>query len=473
MEKLKKAAQDKKIEGMENFGVESQNKVLEAIAAWERKEDRILLPAAENLAGKIVRYMSECRGAIRIETLGSLRRKAPTVGDVDLAVATDDPKAVIDHFLKYGQWREVLAAGENTARVVHISGYQVDLKTEPKASFGSMLQHFTGSKEHNVALREYALRKGMSLSEHGVKALKGSALSRQGRAFIEFGREEDFYHSLGMQWIPPELRENRGEIDAALKNKLPKLLTLADIRGDFHIHSNFNIEPSYDLGTSILAEIVQAAEELNYEYIAITDHNPSVSKHSKVQVIDLVKERNEYIDKFIDSRGKNMKIRIFKSLEIDILPDGKLAFPEEALELLDFAIVSVHSDFSQDAGRQTERAIRALSYPKVKIFGHPTGRQLLDREGISYDWDKLFDFCLKHRICLEVNASPQRLDLPDELVLKAVKNGVKLSLGTDSHAHDQMMGMVYGVENARRGWAEAKDIINTLGYNGIRDRLKG
>ena len=301
-----------------------------------RKEDRILLPAAENLAGKIVRYMSECRGAIRIETLGSLRRKAPTVGDVDLAVATDDPKAVIDHFLKYGQWREVLAAGENTARVVHISGYQVDLKTEPKASFGSMLQHFTGSKEHNVALREYALRKGMSLSEHGVKALKGSALSRQGRAFIEFGREEDFYHSLGMQWIPPELREDKGEIEQALKHTLPMLVEGKEIRGDLHIHTSYDLQPSHDLGANSLTEVLDKAKELQYEYIGISDHNPSIGNHTDKEIIDIMKKRREYYEKELDQWNKKSHhdMKLFIMLEIDIKPDGTLALPEQAFYMV-------------------------------------------------------------------------------------------------------------------------------------------
>lgn len=465
IQELKEAIKQGKIAKIEGFGEDSQNKLLEAIGEWSRREDRMLLPEATELAEKIMSYLDDVPCIEKIEVLGSLRRRAPTVGDIDLAVATNKPGAVIKKFVEFKEWKEILASGVNTARVLHRSGRQVDIKIEPPESFGSLLQHFTGSKEHNVHLRELALKKGMSLSEHGIKTLKGPSLKK-------FRTEEEFYKALGMDWIPPELREDQGEIEAGIAKKLPQLIKISDIKGDFHIHSNVDIETSHDLGFSALADIVEEAEVLGYSYIAISDHNPSTSKHGKEEVIDLIKRRNDKIDQFIKSRGNNMKISIFKSLEIDILPDGRRAIPDEAMELLDFAIVSVHSNFKSTREAQTARILRALDHQKVRIFGHPTGRKLLEREGIDYDWGKIFEFCKKREILLEINASPQRLDLSDRLVQEAIKRGVKLVIDTDSHEANNMKFMRYGVDVARRGWAEVKDIINTLGYNEVKKLLK-
>lgn len=465
IEKLKQAAVNGKIVNIEGFGKESQQKILKAIEEFEHRESKMLLPEADYLADKVIGFLKNSPDVVKIEKLGSLRRMAATVGDIDIAVATNRPKEVIDKFVKFPEFSEILAAGLNTARAIHRSGRQVDLKTEPLESFGALLAHFTGSKEHNVALREYALSKGMSLSEHGIKVLKGPTLYPQSRILKTFKTEEDFYKTLGLEWIPPELRENRGEIEAARDGTLPRLIQVKDIKGDFHIHSDFNLEPSHDVGSSSLTRIVETAEALGYEYVAISDHNPSTSRHTQKQILELVKARNEYIDKFISSRGKNMKIRILKSLEIDILPDGRLAVPDEVLNLLDLAMVSVHSHFVDDDFKQTARILSGLDHPKVKIFGHPTARQILKRDGITYLWEKIFDYCVRYKIWLEINGNPQRMDLPDQLVKDAVKAGVKLVLGTDSHDETNMKFMKYAVSVARRGWAEKKHIINTLGYN--------
>jgi len=467
---LKKAAEQGEIEKVEGFGKESQEKILAGIEELSRRENKMLLPMATELGERVTEYLKKIPQVLRVEMLGSLRRRAALVGDVDLAAATINPAAVVKHFISFPEWRQVLAEGGITARAIHRSGRQVDLKTEAPARFGALLQHFTGSKGHNVALREYALKRGMSLSEHGIKISKiskGLALPRQGQALKYFETENEFYKFLGLKWIPPELREDKGEIEAAFKWRLPKLIEIGDVRGDLHIHSNINIETSHDLGISSLDEIARRAESLGYEYVAITDHNPSMSKHSKIEIISLIKMRNEGIDEFISSRGKNMKIRVFKSLEVDILPDGELAVDDNVLELLDFAIVSIHSNFRETRVDQTRRLIRALGYPKVKILGHPTGRKLLERDGIDCDWEEIFGVCKKRNIFLEVNANPRRLDLPDDLIRQAIGAGVKLCLGTDSHQVENMELMRYGVDQARRGWAEKGDIINCLGYNEI------
>jgi DNA polymerase (family 10) len=426
---------------------------------------------ARELADKVIEYLKNQPGVLKIEALGSLRRQTALVGDIDIGVAASNPKEIADHFIKFPEFIKILASGDKVCRAVHRTGRQVDLKIEPVESFGSMLQHFTGSKEHNIALREHALKKGMSISEHGIKASKGPTLHPQGRTLLTYKTEEEFYKALGIKWIPPELRENRGEIEAGVENVLPKLIELSDIKGDFHIHSDFDIETSHDLGSSGLIELIESAKKLGYGYIAISDHNPSASRHNDKQIIDLIKRRNEFIDKFLSTRVNDVKINIFKSLEIDISGDGSIAIPDEALELLDFAIVSVHSQFVADEKKQTERILRALAHPKVKILGHPTGRQLLKRNGIKCDWDQIFDYCAKKNIWLEVNGNPFRMDLPDLLIQKAKRLGVKFAIGTDSHASDQMRYMPSGVLQARRGWLEKIDVINALGYNEIKKIL--
>ena len=256
-----------------------------------------------------------------------------------------------------------------------------------------------------------------------------------------------------------------GEIQAAEKDELPKLINYGDIKGDLQVQSNWTD------GADSIEKLAEAAVKLGLEYIAITDHNPSVSKHSKKEIISLIKMRNEKIDEFIRSRGKSMKIRVFKSLEVDILPDGRLAVDNDVLDLLDFAVVSVHSSFRETRADQTRRLIRALGYPKVKILGHPTGRKLLERDGIDCDWGEIFDVCKQKNIFLEVNADQSRLDLPDDLIKQAVENGIKLTLGTDSHQLENMELMRFGVDQARRGWARKGNVINCLGYNEIVGEL--
>jgi len=304
-------------------------------------------------------------------------------------------------------------------------------------------------------LREYAIKKQMSLSEYGIK--------KSGK-LMKCSTEKDFYQKLGMDWIEPELREDTGEIEAAINHKLPKLIELKDVKGDLQIHSDFDIETSHDLGESSMEEIVDKANELGYEYIAFTEHNPSQSKHNDKQTIDLLKRKKEKIEKLNSSiarKGTGSVKKVFNSLEIDILPDGRLPVPDEGLELLDFALVSIHSSFKQQRNTATKRILTALAHPKVKIFAHPTGRKLGFREGIEFNWPEIFDFCKKHNKCLEINAEPMRLDLPDVIARDAIKEGIKLTLGTDAHHKDSLSNMVFGISVARRGWATKSDIVNT------------
>ncbi len=450
LETLRKHAESGAIAKLPGFGEESQNDILRAIGEYKQKAPaRMLLSTAEEYADKIIEWMSVSKSVKRIDKLGSLRRKVPTVGDVDLSVASDRPEEVIAHFTNYPQKLRVINSGEKSASLLLPGNVRADLKVETPKTYGALLQHFTGSKHHNVALREYALKKGMSLSEHGIK-IKGK--------LTPVGSEEEFYKNLGMDWIPPELREGAGEIEAALQNMLPNLVELKDIKGDLQMHSDYDIETSHDVGASSMEELIKKAEELNYEYIAMTEHNPSQRGHAQAQVLEILKRKRNKVDQ-LNSSVKSVKV--FNSLEIDMLPDGRLPVDDKGLETLDFALVSIHSSFKKSRDEMTKRVLAGLAHPKVKIFAHPTARLLEKREGVELDWGKIFDFCLKNGKWIEINADPHRLDLPDFLIRDAVKLGVKLTLGTDSHHKDGMDNMRSGVAMARRGWAKRKDIINT------------
>lgn len=435
------------------------NEKLKEVEEKEKKGKRHLLPYAAMTAGLIMDYMSKDKNVKKIDPLGSLRRQVSTIGDIDISVGTDEPAEVLSHFTKYPDTQKVIEKGEISSSIVVPGGIQVDLMVQPLESYGSLLQHFTGSKHHNIALREYALKKGLSLSERGIKQLK-----TKNEKMKTFTNEKDFYNFLGLSYIEPELREDTGEIEAAREHKLPKLVELKDIKADLQIHSSFDIETSHDLGASSMEEIIKKGNELGYEYLAFTEHNPSQSGHTEKQIVDLLKKKHENVEQLnysLNKKNTNSVQRVFNSLEIDMKSDGSLPVPEEGLATLDFALVSIHSNFTLPRDLQTKRVIAALSNPKVKIFAHPTGRKLNEREGADLNWPQIFDFCLKNDKWVEINCDPMRLDLPDALVREAVKLGVKLTFGTDAHHKDGLNNMTFGVSVARRGWAEARDIINT------------
>jgi len=454
---LEKAISQHRVRIIEGFGEKSEEELLKSIDDYKKgqtKENRMLLPLAIAIAQEVLIYLRQNKAVIRADPLGSLRRMVTTVGDIDIAVATENPKEVIEHFANYPHAKRVLGKGElASSRIILSSGRQVDLLVQSEKSYGALLQHFTGSKFHNIALRELALKKGLSLSEYGIK--------KDGK-LIEYRTEEDFYRAVGLPWIPPEIREDTGEIEAAANENLPNLVTIKDIKGDQQIHSDFPIEPSHDLGNSSMEEILNMAKSLKYEYVGFSEHNPSVSKHTDKQIIDLLKRRNEKVEKL---RLNNKDVRIINLLEVDIIANGDLALKNDALKLLDGVIASVHTGFDQSRSDMTNRIINALKNPYVRFLGHPTGRLLNQREGYEADWDAIFSVCKEFDKALEINAYPDRLDLPDFLVRKAVENNVKLIINTDSHDVSQMTLMSYGVAVARRGWATKHDIVNTMGYN--------
>lgn len=469
--KLDKAIKENKVAVIEGLGEQSQIAIQKSIKEVKQRKARHLLPYAEKVANEVIAWLKESGLVEKTDPLGSLRRKASTVGDVDIAVATKKPKEVINHFAKYPKRTRVLEKGARTASIIVPGGTQVDLMVQDPGSYGALLQHFTGSKHHNIALREYAIKKEMSLSEYGIKKGKRG----KGKAIKRFSNEKAFYNFLGMDWIPPELREDSGEIEAARNHELPKLVGDKDIKADLQIHSSFDIETSHDLGVSSMKDIVKGANELGYQYLAFTEHNPSKSRHNKEQIIDLIKRKKEKVDQLnysLRNQKRNRVRKVFNSLEIDILPNGSLPVPDRGLEILDFAMVSIHSSFGQSREKETKRVLRALEHPKVKIFAHPTGRMLGKREGVEFVWPEIFDYCYKNNKWLEINADPMRLDLPDFLVKEAVKKGIKLTLGTDAHNLESMDNMRLGVSVARRGWATKSDIVNTKGLKEFEKMLE-
>lgn len=465
---LKKAISQGKVSKMERFGEISEKRMEKSLEEVSGRTRRQLLPHATLIANDIMNWMVEDKNVKRVDPLGSLRRQAATVGDIDISVASDNPEEVLEHFTKYPKAQRTLEKGTATSSIVVPGDIQVDLMVQPSEAYGSLLQHFTGSKHHNIALREYALKKGLSLSEYGIKNLKTQKQEK-------IKTEEEFYKRLGLEYIPPEIREDTGEIEAAKEGKIPKLIEVKDIKSDLQIHSSYDIETSHDVGDNSMEEIIEQGSKLGYEYLAFTEHNPAQTGHSAKRIVEILKKKREKVEQLnysLKKSGKKGIQKVFNSLEIDILPDGTLPVPTEGLEILDFALVSIHSSFRGDRAIMTKRVISALSQPKVKIFAHPTARKLEEREGVELNWPEIFEFCVKNNKWLEINADPARLDLPDTLVHEGIKLGVKFTLGTDSHHSDGMNNMPFGVSVARRGWATPGDIINTRTLNEFEKLLK-
>ncbi|MCL5411384.1 MAG: DNA polymerase/3'-5' exonuclease PolX [Patescibacteria group bacterium] len=429
------------------FGKKTLQNILRGIEEFRRKSDRILLPLAWETAEGVLNYLRAMPEVKQADSLGSLRRMVATVGDVDLSVASKEPKKVIDFFTRYPEAARVIEAGDKTATIALKSGIRVDLMVQPPEHYGSLLQHFTGSKSHNIALRTYALGIGYSLSEYGVKEEKSGKT-------ISCPTENDLYDLLKMQTPPPELREGTGEIEAALKLQLPRIITTGKIKGDLHTHTVWSD------GQNTLAEMVEGAKSLGYEYLAITDHSyPNLDFEKRIFQI----EQYNY---------SKRDIRVIIGLEVNISADSTLQIPDKILQKHEFIIASIHTSFRQPKEQITARLISAIENPYVDMIAHPTGRLLLEREGYEADWEKVFEACVKHDKILEINAFPNRLDLPDNLVRSAVAAGVKLAINTDSHHVSQLSLMPYGVSVARRGWAGEKGIVNTLPWNKVKSILK-
>ncbi len=449
---LETAAKEGKIRAIPTFGQKSEKEILASILEFQGKNDRYNLPFTASVAQRVIDHIKKLGEAKEVEPLGSLRRMVSTIGDVDIAVASNEPAKIINHFKSFRETARVVTSGDVSSSMILQNGMRIDLKIQPPEAFGALLQHFTGSKYHNIALREYALKNKMSLSEYGIK-YKGK--------LHKFANEADFYHFLNLDYIEPELRENTGEIEAAKNHTLPELIDTQNINGDLHIHSNYPIEPSHDLGKNSFEQLIERALELNYQYVGLSDHSPGASTHTKKQIIELIKKRTKKIEQ-INTSFKN--IRVYNLLEIDILTSGELSVPQEGLEMLDFAIAGIHSSHNQPKDQITKRLMAAIDNPKVKIISHPTGRIIGERNSYEADWETVFKKCVKTKTYLEINSWATRLDLPDTLVRLAKSLGVKFVINSDAHAVSHMDNIKFGVSVARRGWCTKDDVLNTCSY---------
>lgn len=464
---LKEALASGALNDLDGVGPKTLEGLAEAIGKKKTRTSgqRLSLIDAEAIANEVIAYLREEKAVEDAQAMGSLRRRSATVGDIDIGVKSSDPQKVFDHLRRFPKLKRVTASGTNTAMIIHLSGRQIDVKVHEPTGWGSMLQHYTGSKAHNIHLRTLAKEKGMSLSEYGIKTQSGTKL---------FTDEASFYRELGMQYIPPELREDNGEIDAAEKGALPKLVELSDIRGDLHVHTNLDWPSSHDMNVHPFDILFDDAASRGYEYLGLSDHNPRAKGLTAADRRKFVERRNEQIDKALEKWQKRSKkrLKVLKGLEVDIRPDGTLALEDESLQAVDYIIASVHSAFNQSNAEATRRVLKALSHPKVSIWGHPSGRKIGERRGLEYDWKDVFDFCAREGKIIEINGSPWRMDLPDALVHMGLGSGVRFCINTDCHNVNHFSFMKYGIDVARRGWVEAEDVVNTLPFEKLSAILK-
>ncbi len=452
-----------RVETLPGFGKKSAEKILRAIAEHRAHVGRFLLDDVEQLVAPVIEHVKAAPGVDRVEVAGSLRRRKETIGDVDLLARCDgDGTAVVDHFAAYPAAERVDAAGGTKGSIVLRSGLQIDLRVIPPRSFGAAMQYFTGSKEHNVAMRTRAVRQGLRVNEWGVFRIPEGAdpesLGKEDGERLAGETEEEVYEVLGMTWMPPELRENRGEVEASLNGSLPRLVTLEDIRGDLQMHSTWSD------GKASLEEMAVACRERGYAYFAITDHSQAMA-----MVQGLTPERaREQWSEIEEVRERVEGIEILRSAEVDILKDGGLDLPDDILEELDVVVVSVHSLMDQDRKTMTERVLRAIRHPRVDILAHPTGRLLNRREPYELDVEAVLTAAAELGVAVEVNANPNRLDLSDVHVFRAKELGVKVVISTDAHSPRGLDNMRYGVDQARRGWLEPDDVLNTMGLDEMR-----
>jgi len=446
IDELERLCQEQKLRMLPRMGAKLEEKVLRSIAQYRQRSGRYLLSYAEGVAAELIALIRETPGVDAVTPAGSLRRGRETVGDLDLLVTGPDATAALPRFLAWPKVNEVLGRGENkaSARVGH-EGLQVDVRALPPASFGAAMQYFTGSKDHNVAIRTRAVKMGLKLSEYGLFRVEDDAM-------VAGETETGVYQAVGLPWIPPELRENCGEVEAALEGRLPDLVELKDIRGDLHMHTTETD------GRATLQEMAHAARERGYQYIAITDHSKALAMSNGLDEARAVAFAKQVREINRDGLG----IRVFSGLECDILKDGALDLADDALAELDLVIGSVHSHMNLEAAEMTDRLLRALECPHLRILGHPTGRILLQRDSYPFDFERVVAESVRRGVWLEINASPERLDLNGAMVRAAKAKGARFTISTDAHHPQHLASMRYGVAMARRGWLGPSDILNTL-----------
>jgi DNA polymerase (family 10) len=446
---LERICREQKLRDLPRMGAKLEEKVLRGIESYRKSAGRFLLSFGQRVADELISEFKALSGIDRVEAAGSLRRGKETIGDLDILVTGPQALSSLSHIIGHQKTQEVLAQGANKASVLFgLERLQVDVRALPHESFGAALQYFTGSKDHNVVVRTNALKLGLTLNEYGLFTVDGNQR-------VAGEDEVEIYKRLGYAWIPPELRENSGELEAAAQGTLPNLVALNDIRGDIHMHTTETD------GKATLREMADAAAALGYEYIAITDHSKALAMANGLDEKRVV----AFAQQVRELNQEGLPLRVFSGLECDILRDGAMDISEDALAELDMVIGSVHSFFNLESEEMTDRLLKALESPSLRILGHVTGRLLLARESYPFDFERIASVASAKKVWFEINASPERLDLPSHLVRSAKRKGCRFTISTDAHRPSHFANMRYGVVTARRGWLEKDDIINTRPLN--------
>jgi len=450
---LEYACLENRLVELPGFGEKTQKKILEGIKFVKRFSNQHLFSEACLEANLLKQYLLKTGRVIRCEIAGSIRRKKEIVKDIDILATTNDPQKLMERFVEYDKTRDVIAKGDTKTSITLESGINADLRVVKDKEYPYALHHFTGSKEHNTAMRQRAKRMGFKMNEYGL--FKGDTL-------IKCQDEEEIFRKLNLSYIPPEIRENMGEIEAAEKGEIPVLVEEKDIKGIFHVHTN------YSDGANTLTEMVNGARELGYKYIGITDHSKSARYAHGLKEEDILRQFDE-IDRFNE---KYTDIKILKGIESDILKDGSLDYEEDLLKQFDFVIASVHSNFKMSKEEMTERIIKAVKNEYTTILGHVTGRLLLSRDGYDLDVYRVIDACVEYDKIIEMNSNPHRLDIDWRYIKYAKEKGVKLAICPDAHRVEGLLDVKYGVGIARKGWFEAKDVINTYDVDKVYEIFK-
>ncbi|MBI2638771.1 DNA polymerase/3'-5' exonuclease PolX [Candidatus Peregrinibacteria bacterium] len=446
---LKKAVKAGRVQALEGFGEKSAQKILEGIEMKSKSKGRRILGAVYLIVSSIVEAMKKCKEVDEVVPAGSFRRNEETVGDIDILATGKHPEKITDYFARQQFVSKVLAQGDTKISILTKDGLQVDLRVVEPKQFGSALQYFTGSKLHNVHLRTFAKNRGFKLSEYGFF---------KGKKLVASKTEEECYKSLGMQFIPPEMRNDTGEIEAAYRHELPTLIELKNIRGDLHSHSVWSD------GRNSIKEMALEGHRRGYEYIALTDHSPSLIVANGLKPDRLKKKKRE-----IDELNEKLPIKILFGTEVDILKDGDIDYPDEILKQFDIVVASIHSRFGQD---NTARLLKAMENPHVHIIGHASGRLIGQRNPYALDYDKLFKKASETGTIFEINSQPLRFDLQDQYIREAKRWKCKFSINSDAHSTQGLWVMELGVHWAKRGWVEAKEVVNTLPLGNLKKILK-